>query len=241
MTLLKVRILQQQHPFLLILILFEIIQESMKINNLKFNVFSLQRYLTKNILTEFENWFKNEDNRKRYYYDDIEAVFNNDYLTAFVTYHLKYKPAKGVHVGSTYDEVVSKYGSATHIMQLDDLILYEYEYKTIRGEDSLLRFAINKNDNRVNHISARVLVPSDNTNNDNDIPENVQQAAGAFLSCHENITNRNFRRAYNLQTYSRQQNMGDIDTFARGYSSALKSEITELNLISNDGDHVTLS
>ena len=60
MTGLKVRILQQQHPFLLIVLVFEIIQKSVKINNLKSDVFSLQRCLTKNISTEFENGFKNK-------------------------------------------------------------------------------------------------------------------------------------------------------------------------------------
>lgn len=189
------------------------------------------------------NSIKNENNRTRYYYDDIEAVFNNDYLTAFVTYHSKYKTAKGLHVGSTYDEVISKYGTAPHIMQLDDLILYEYDYNTIRGEKSLLRFAVNKSDNRVNYISMRVLLPSDNNsgNKSNDVPENVQQAAGAFLSYHENITNRNFNKAYSLQTYSRQQNMGSINTFASGYSTTLKSEIVELNLVEDYGDTVVLS
>lgn len=191
------------------------------------------------------NSVKNDSNRKRYYYDDIEVVFNNDYVTAFVTYHSKYKTAKGLHVGSTYDEVVSKYGSAPHIMQMDDLILYEYDYNTIRGEKSLLRFAVNKSDSRVNYVSMRVLEPSNNSNSNsnqsNEIPENVRQAAMAFLSYHENITEKNFRRAYDLQTYSRKQTMGDIDTFKKGYSNTLKSEITDLNLIANNGDSVTLA
>ena len=69
-TLLKVRILQQQHPFLLILIVFEIIQESMKINNLKSNVFSLQRYLTKNILKELERI----ENLKKQFFNCRQAV-----------------------------------------------------------------------------------------------------------------------------------------------------------------------
>ena len=192
------------------------------------------------------NSAENEGNRIRYHYSDIEVVFNDNYLSAFVTYHPKYKTAKGLHVGSTYGEVVEKYGSAPHIMELGDLMLYEYDYNTIRGEHSLLRFAVSKVDNRVNYISMRVLYPetsnsSSNSNNDNSIPQNVQQAANAFLAYHESITSKNFRRAYDLQTYSRKQTMGDFDTFSRGYSNTLKSEITALNLVANNGNTVTLS
>ena len=70
MTWCKIRILQPQHPFLLILILFEITQKSVKINNLKFDVFSLQRYLTKNILKELERI----KNLKKQFFNCRQAV-----------------------------------------------------------------------------------------------------------------------------------------------------------------------
>ncbi len=183
---------------------------------------------------------KNENGRLRYYYDDIEVVFNGDYLSAFVTYSSRYKTARGLSVGSTYSEVINQYGSAPHVMNIDNLTLYEYDFNSTRGEKGLLRFAVNQS-GTVEYISVRILEPEPPAPQQNKIPENVEQAARAFLLYHKNITDGNYRQAYDTLTYERQQYMGDYSTYAQGYANTISSEITALNLVSNDGDSVTFS
>ncbi len=184
---------------------------------------------------------KNEDGYERYYYSDIEVVFRNGYLHAFVTRSPKYKTARGLSVGSNYFEVLDKYGSDSSNMDMNDLTLYEYKFNSIRGESGLLRFAVNKSDNRVNYISIRIIEPEPVEQKRNNIPANVEQAARAFLLYHQSITNGNFSQAYDLMTYDRLQIMGDYETFKKGYRNTISSEITELDIVSNDGNSVTFS
>lgn len=99
------------------------------------------------------------DNHDRQYYSDgfYISVANNK-VTAFVTKDPKFKTRRGLHVGSTYDEIIDKYGTNSADMTVDNLTLHEYPFTAINGENALLRFAVDSS-NRVDYISIRVVDP----------------------------------------------------------------------------------
>lgn len=99
------------------------------------------------------------DNHDRQYYSDgfYISVANNK-VTALVTHDPKFKTRRGLHVGSTYDEIIDQYGTNSADMTVDNLTLHEYSFDTINGEHALLRFAIDSS-NRVDYISIRVVDP----------------------------------------------------------------------------------
>lgn len=191
---------------------------------------------------------KNVDGYDRYIYSDsfYIAVINGK-VNAFVTHDPKDKTLRGLHVGSTYGEVVDAYGSNSKDMEIEGLILHEYGFNSIDGKYSLLRFAVNSS-NRVEYISIRVVEderPQQSqqpTAPKSDIDENVKQAATAFVAYHKAITNKNFSAAFNLFTDERQANMKyDVQAFARGYSDTITSEITDLSLVSQSPTRVVMN
>ena len=99
------------------------------------------------------------DNHDRQYYSDgfYISVANNK-VTALVTKDPKFKTRRGLHVGSTYDEIIDKYGTNSADMTVDNLTLHEYPFTAINGENALLRFAVDSS-NRVDYISIRVVDP----------------------------------------------------------------------------------
>ena len=187
------------------------------------------------------------DGGKTYNYDKVKIGIVEGKVSSFVNRDPKYKTFRGLHVGSTYSEVVDKYGYDSSDMEYDNMILHEYKFRSIDGQDGLLRFAVNQSDNRVNYISIRIpeketpkQETKPETKKNNDIPENVMQAAKAFVEYHKNITDGNYSQAYNSMTSSRQNSMGTLQQYRSGFSDTISSEVTDLNLISNNGDSVTL-
>ena len=100
---------------------------------------------------------ENLDNHDRYYYsDNFYISVTNNQVIAFVTHDPKFKTLRGLHAGSTYGEVIDKYGTNSSDMTVDNLTLHEYPFTTIDGEYALLRFAIDGS-NRVDYISIRIV------------------------------------------------------------------------------------
>lgn len=185
-----------------------------------------------------------EENGRRYIYPAIRVGIVDNKVHSLMTYDSSYKTKRGLHVGSTYAEVVSAYGSSHHEMEKDGLILHEYDFNTLDGQAGLLRFAINKSDGSVTYISIRIPEPEPPKPEPpkSNIDENAKAAARAFVSYHEAITNENFQRAYNLMTEQRKQIMGNgMADFRKGYETTISSEITELNLLSSSPDRVVMS
>jgi len=92
------------------------------------------------------------------YSDKFYIAVNDNKVNAFVTHDPKFKTLRGLHVGSTYDEIIDKYGTDSLDMTADNLTLHEYPFTTIDGEYALLRFAVNSS-NRVDYISIRIVDP----------------------------------------------------------------------------------
>lgn len=95
----------------------------------------------------------------RYIYNDkFHIDVQDDKVIYIISNDSQFKTLRGLHVGSTYGEVVEKYGTNSSDMVADGLNLHEYEFISLDGERGLLRFAIN-NSGRVDYISVRITEP----------------------------------------------------------------------------------
>ncbi len=90
-----------------------------------------------------------------YFYSDIEVVIANGIVTGFVSNSPQVCTKRGIHEGSTLQDVLQAYGDSTSKFTYGDEIMYEYPFKSIDNKNCLLRFAIKNG--RVDYISARTL------------------------------------------------------------------------------------
>ena len=171
-------------------------------------------------------------------YDNIEVGTYRNVVRALVSNGPSVKTKRGIHEGSTYEEVKKAYGTDCASMDYDDLMLYEYSFKSMSGNDGLLRFAIKKSDNTVKYISVRI--PEDEkpaANNDAD----ANAAAQALNDYYQGITHNNGRNSYNILSADMQQHMGTYDQFISGYQTTLSHNLSDLTLVSQEGTQVTIS
>ncbi|MBE6094763.1 MAG: zinc-ribbon domain-containing protein [Schwartzia succinivorans] len=96
----------------------------------------------------------NKNGHLHYVYPDIEVVMANGTVTGFISNSAKVSTKRGIHEGSTLQEVLRAYGDSTSKFTFGDSTMYEYSFKSMDRKDCLLRFAIKNN--RVDYISARV-------------------------------------------------------------------------------------
>ena len=172
----------------------------------------------------------------RYYYGDFYAAVINDIADAFVSREPKYKTLRGISVGSSYDEVVHKYGSDASKGTFEGLTLYEYPFRALDDKRGILRFAFDRN-NRVDYISMRIV-----EENKPKFSENVQAAANAFLQYYEYMNNKNYSAAFNQFTERHKNYMGGtVSKFSRGYVDTIRCDITDLQLVSEDGNVVVFN
>jgi hypothetical protein len=62
---------------------------------------------------------------------------------------------KGIHAGSSLQEVLNTYGSDYMLSSYDDLDLYEYKFRDDNQRQCLLRFAVRQGTGNVKYISVR--------------------------------------------------------------------------------------
>ncbi len=96
----------------------------------------------------------NKNGHRHYFYTDIEVIITNGVVTGFISSTANVSTKRGIHEGSTLQEVLRAYGDSASKFTYGDATMYEYPFKSIDQKNCLLRFAI-KND-RVDYISARV-------------------------------------------------------------------------------------
>ena len=185
---------------------------------------------------------RRDDGNFTYAYDTINVGIVDGKVHSFMTRDPKFKTLRGLRVGSTYSEVIDKYGTDSMNMNNGNLVLYEYPFTSLDGKHSLLRFAVDGNE-RVEYISIRILEEEAPKKKDNSgIDENTKQAATAFLRFHEAITDKNYSAAFNIFSDERKENMNyDVQAFAKGYSNTITSEITDLNLVSTSDNRVVMN
>ena len=59
-------------------------------------------------------------------YKNIVVTFEGDSIAALVSYSAEIETERGLHEGSTLDEVIAAYGRRAAVYQFDELTLYEY-------------------------------------------------------------------------------------------------------------------
>lgn len=187
---------------------------------------------------------KQEGSMLRHYYADMQIVEENGKITALVSETDKVSTKRGIHQGSTLDEVQKAYGTDT-FSQSDDgdgRTLYEYKFTGQDDRVGLLRFAVK--DGKVDYISVRTYEGAAQ-------PAGVQAAApavndsesakGTLRNFYSAISSKNLAAAWNLMTPEQQSRMGGYDSFRSGYSTTLSSAATNITVASSSADKVVLN
>lgn len=88
-------------------------------------------------------------------YNDITVYKKNSEIQMLISNSPNAQTSKGIHEGSLISDFVHEYGSDYTTTQYGNLDLHEYNVKDKNGNPCILRFAVEKGDNRVKYISVR--------------------------------------------------------------------------------------
>ena len=96
-----------------------------------------------------------EGNKLRYEYPTMDVAFDYGKVIGIAADDKNVKTTKGLHAGSSLQDVWNNYGKDYMLSNYDNLDLYEYEYKDKSGKDYILRFAVQQGSGVVKYISIR--------------------------------------------------------------------------------------
>lgn len=177
-----------------------------------------------------ENSTKSEGEHKFYYYNGLDVGCMGAVVHSLVSDTPNYNTKRGIHVGSSFKDITSAYGNDYSSFSYGGLNMYEYTYRSLTGEDGILRFAVNNN-SIVEYISVRIP----------DKPKvDVEAAKKAFRDYHAAITNHKLREAYNMLTFDRQNQMGIYENYSKGFKDTLLSEVEQLSVRTVNNGSVVL-
>ncbi|MCI6100835.1 MAG: hypothetical protein MR698_09395 [Selenomonas sp.] len=88
-----------------------------------------------------------------YKFLDADVYISNGKVHTIVSNSNQAKTKRGIHQGSSLQDVMNQYGDSYTKQKYNDLMLYEYSLKTDGGTSCILRFAMKGN--QVNYISIR--------------------------------------------------------------------------------------
>ncbi len=91
---------------------------------------------------------------KHYFYPSVEIHCQNGTVITLISNSREAATSRGVHEGSSLQDVLSAYGKDYMKSRYDNLDLYEYNFKARNGLSKVLRFAVDSR-NRVDYISIR--------------------------------------------------------------------------------------
>lgn len=176
------------------------------------------------------------DKRERWYYKELQVVFNKSgIVTALVSEKENVRTKRGFHQGSMLKDIVDSYGESKMKYEDGSLLIYEYRMPTNVGVDGLLRYAINKNDKKVNYISIRIPEEWMITEVDE------KNAKDVFITYHNYISNGKIRDAYNLLSDYWKEQIGTFDSYAPGYKNTISSQIDKLDIVSKDDGKIVFN
>ncbi len=190
---------------------------------------------------------------KFYNYSDIQVGIKDGKIDALVSNSSAVATKRGIHQGSSLEDVFNKYGDNYNKMDYDDLVLYEYTFAANNDKNGILRFAISKSNNQVSYISVRIpdeentdTKPSDTNSNKSSTEKNsnmasANEAAQVLNSYYAAITRHDMRAAYNVLSDDMQTHMGSLNDYADGYKTTLSDSISNVQVTSNSGDEIALS
>ncbi len=172
-------------------------------------------------------------------YDNVEVGTYENTVRALVSNGPSAQTKRGIHEGSTLADVQKAYGTDAMVTDYDDLKLYEYSFKSVAGNDGLLRFAVKKSDNTVKYISVRI--PEDEKPATKKAAKlDPNEAAQALNDYYQGITHGDARSSYNLLSADMQKHMGSFDQFTSGYQTTLSHKLTDLTLVKQEDPYVTI-
>ena len=190
---------------------------------------------------------------KFYNYSDIQVGIKDGKIDALVSNSSAVATKRGIHQGSSLEDVFNKYGDNYNKMDYDDLVLYEYTFAANNDKNGILRFAISKSNNQVSYISVRIpeeentdTKSSDTNSNKSSTEKNTNMASAneavqALNSYYAAITRHDMRAAYNVLSDDMQTHMGSLNDYADGYKTTLSDSISNVQVTSNSGDEIALS
>ena len=92
-------------------------------------------------------------NHRHCKYKNILVTFAGNSVVGLVSYANEIQTERGLHQGSTLDEVIAAYGRRAAVYEDNGLTLYEYPFVSAQGNLAVMRFAVK--DNAVEYISLR--------------------------------------------------------------------------------------
>lgn len=180
------------------------------------------------------------DGGSRLKFNEAEVVIRNGKISALVSYSPALKTPRGIHEGSSVQEVLEKYGTGCMKTSFGEQTLYEYSVTSADGTPCLLRFAINNSNGKVDYISER-FAETIKESKSNAAVNNDKSAEQTFINYHREITNGNYRAAYEILSYKQREKFESFDSYVAGFSDTIRSEVTDLHLVSSDEDSCTFN
>ena len=89
-------------------------------------------------------------------YEDIEVILYQGKIFTMISQTPKFSTPRGIHEGSTIEDVFREYGNDYKLSHYDNEELYEYFINSVDGSPCWLRFAVLNSDVKVYYISIRV-------------------------------------------------------------------------------------
>ena len=183
-----------------------------------------------------ESYTKSDDGRTYYYYQDsVRVGFTDGKVTSLVSDGTKSTTKRGIHEGSTRQEVINAYGDSASKFNYDNMELYEYTAKSLDGRDGILRFAINSQ-GKVEYISVRI--PQEAKVDTNAIGNAAKDAVASY---HKFITNKDYKAAYNLLTPDMQNTIGLFENWTKGFKNTIESRAVEMQVSNVQADSAEVS
>lgn len=96
-----------------------------------------------------------EANKLRYEYPTMDVAYDYGRVVGIAADDKNIKTSKGIHAGSSLQDVFNNYGKNYILSTYENLELYEYTYKDDTNRDYILRFAAKQGSGVVKYISIR--------------------------------------------------------------------------------------
>lgn len=96
------------------------------------------------------------DGMTLYEYPNINIGSHGNIITSLVSENEMVKTNRGVKQGDNLSVVQKYYGTDAMETEYEDMILYEYSSVDLDGRPGILRFAVNRETNKVDYISVRL-------------------------------------------------------------------------------------
>lgn len=170
-----------------------------------------------------------KDGAVHHKFTDMDVVVKDDKVIMLTSSSPAAQSKRGIHQGSSLDDVVNAYGDDYQASEYGAQIHYEYTFKTDDGKQGILRFAVSKNSQTVEYISVRLA------------DEKTDGAKQAFLAYHKAISNHDLQDAFQMLTGEFQNSVGGYDGYAPGYANTLSSDVSNLRKIASGSDKTTFS